>query len=131
MKAASKPGLGLVPGTKARPAGAPSARKRPACGPGGARCKGGVSSSQALAWNRRTCRLGTVGQSKWVKLAPWLREGGPQAADTARDRGGTARMSDEDPVMGSEQRGRAGQIDRRSTPLGEEPTEGSKPKAKS
>jgi len=24
-----------------------------------------VSSSQALAWNRRTCRLGTVGQSKW------------------------------------------------------------------
>ena len=40
-------------------------------------------------------------------------------------------MSDEDPVMGSEQRGRAGQIDRRSTPLGEEPTEGSKPKAKS
>ena len=40
-------------------------------------------------------------------------------------------MSDEDPVMGSEQRGRAGQIDRRSTPLGEEPTEGSKPEAKS
>ena len=40
-------------------------------------------------------------------------------------------MSDEDPVMGSERRGRAGQIDRRSTPLGEEPTEGSKPKAKS
>ena len=33
--------------------------------------------------------------------------------------------------MGPEQRGRAGQIDRRSTPLGEEPTEGSKPKAKS
>jgi len=40
-------------------------------------------------------------------------------------------MSDEGPVMGPEQRGRAGQIDPRSTPLGEEPTEGSKPKAKS
>jgi hypothetical protein len=35
-------------------------------------------------------------------------------------------MSDEGPVMGPEQRGRAGQIDPRSTPLGEEPTEGSK-----
>jgi hypothetical protein len=40
-------------------------------------------------------------------------------------------MSDEGPVMGPKQRGRAGQIDPRSTPLGEEPTEGSKPKAKS
>ena len=45
-----------VPGTKARPSGVPSAGERPACGPGGARCIGGVSSSQALAWNRRTCR---------------------------------------------------------------------------
>ena len=40
-------------------------------------------------------------------------------------------MSDEGPVMGLEQRGRAGQIDQRSTPLGEEPTERSQPKAKS
>ena len=50
------------------------------CGPGGVRCRGGVSSSQALARNRRTCRPDTVGQSKWVRLAPWSRKGGPQAA---------------------------------------------------
>ncbi len=66
--------------------GVPSARELPACGPGGARCKGGVSSSQALAWNRRTCRLDTDGQSKWVISAPWSQEGEPQAADTARGR---------------------------------------------
>ena len=29
------------------------------CCPGGARCIGGVSSLQALAWNRRTCRPDT------------------------------------------------------------------------
>jgi hypothetical protein len=29
------------------------------CCPGGARCIGGVSSSQALVWNRRTCRPNT------------------------------------------------------------------------
>jgi hypothetical protein len=63
----------------------PSARRRPACCLGGARCKGGVSSSQALAWNRRTCRLDTDGQSKRGKPR-WLREGGPQAADTASGR---------------------------------------------
>ena len=62
------------------------ARERPACGPGGVRCRGGVSSSQALAWNRRTCRPDTAGQSKWVMLAPWSREGGPRAADTASGR---------------------------------------------
>jgi hypothetical protein len=72
-------------GTKARP-GVSSARRRPACRPGGARCKGGVSSSQALARNRRTCRLDSDGQSKWAKSAPWSREGGPQAADTASGR---------------------------------------------
>jgi hypothetical protein len=31
-------------------------------GPGGVRCIGGVSSLQALVWNRRTCRLDTNGQ---------------------------------------------------------------------
>ena len=58
-KMASKPGVGELPGTKACLFGASSARRRPACCPGGARCKGGVSSSQALAWNRRTCRPDT------------------------------------------------------------------------
>jgi hypothetical protein len=53
---ASKPGDCRIPGTKARRAGVPSARGWPACCPGGARCRGGVSSSRALAWNRRTCR---------------------------------------------------------------------------
>jgi hypothetical protein len=28
--------------------------------------------------NRRTCRFDTDGQSKWVKLAPWSREGEPE-----------------------------------------------------
>ncbi len=83
---ASKPGVVLGPWDKGTPFGVPLARERPACCPGGARCKGGVSSSWALAWNRRTCRLDTDGQSKWVLLAPWLRQGGPQAADTVSGR---------------------------------------------
>lgn len=83
---ASKPGAGGIPGTKATTLVSPSARKRPACCPGGARCRGGVSSSQALAGNRRTCRPDTAGQSKWVWLAPWSREGGPRAAETASGR---------------------------------------------
>jgi hypothetical protein len=79
--------LWVVPGQRpARCWGGLSARELPACGPGGARCIGGVSSSQALAWNRRTCRPDSDGQSKWVWLAPWSREGGPQAAITASGR---------------------------------------------
>ena len=58
---ASKPGERIAPGTKARGC-APSAGERPACCPGVARCRGGVSSSWALAWNRRTCRPGRGGQ---------------------------------------------------------------------
>jgi hypothetical protein len=82
---ASKPGVRRIPGTKARHAGVPSVRGWPACCPGGARCRGGVSSSQALAWNRRTCRPDSDGQPAGATLA-WLREGGPQAADTASGR---------------------------------------------
>ena len=69
-----------------RATGVPSAGELPVCGPGGVRCKGGVRSSQALAWNRRTCRPDSDGQSKWVWLARWSQEGGPQVADTARGR---------------------------------------------
>ena len=83
---ASKLGQGVSSGTKVRPWGVPSAEELPACGFGGARCKGGASSSQALAWKWRTCRLDTDGQLKWVKSAPWSQEGGPQAANTARGR---------------------------------------------
>ena len=58
-----KTGERRTPGTKARTGWCvPSARGWPACCPGGARCRGGVSSPQALAWNRRTCRPDTVGQ---------------------------------------------------------------------
>jgi hypothetical protein len=78
--------LWVVPGQRRAFRGGPSARERPAYCPGGARCIGGVSSSQALAWNRRTCRPDSDGQSKWVKSAPWSREGGPQAAATASGR---------------------------------------------
>ena len=49
---ASKPGSVGGPGTKARHGG-PSVGELPVCGPGGARCIGGVSSSQALASERR------------------------------------------------------------------------------
>jgi hypothetical protein len=87
---ASKPGDRRIPGTKAR-ACAPSARGRPACCPGGARCRGGVSSSQALAWNRRTCRPDSDGQVKGAGVPCWPQEGGPQeggpqAAGTASGR---------------------------------------------
>ena len=78
-------GLSITPGQR-RTTGAPSARRRPACSPGGVRCEGGVISLQALAGNRRTCRLDTDGQSKWVTVAPWLREGGPRPAVTGRGR---------------------------------------------
>ncbi|MEA2589091.1 MAG: hypothetical protein QOH66_2018, partial [Actinomycetota bacterium] len=83
---ASKPGWCANPGTKAHRAVRPQSGGFPACRPGGARCIGGVSSSQALAWNGRTCRLRTVIRSKWASNAPRVREGDPQAADTARGR---------------------------------------------
>ena len=76
---ASKPGSVGGPGTKAR-RGGPSVGELPVCGPDGARCIGGVSSSQALAWNRRTCRPDRDGRRCWP------REGEPQAADTASAR---------------------------------------------
>ena len=85
---------------------------------------GGVSSSQALAWNRRTCRPDRDGQGFWP------REGEPQAADTASaestdagHRGGPARSSGEGPVMGSERRGRAVHGRLEVNPSGEEPTD--------
>ena len=78
--------LWVVPGQRRAQRGEPSAREQPARGPGGARCIGGVSSSQALAWNRRTCRPDSDGQLKWVQVAPWSQEGDPQAANTASGR---------------------------------------------
>jgi len=54
---------------------APSARERPACGPGGARCKGDVISLQVLVWNRRTCRLDTDDQIHEVMLPRWSLRG--------------------------------------------------------
>ena len=83
---APKPGALCNPGTKARPVRVPQPGGIPARRPGGARCIGGVSSSQALAWNGRTCCLRTVVQSKWAMKAPRMREGDPQAANTARGR---------------------------------------------
>ena len=66
------------PGQRRAFRGASSTGERPACGPGGVRCIGGVSSSQALVWNRRTCRPDSDGR-EWVRLAYWSREGEPQA----------------------------------------------------
>ena len=63
----------------------PSIRELPVCGPDGVRCKGGVSSSQALAGNRRTCRLDTDDQPR-TRSARWLQEGGLQPGETGRSR---------------------------------------------
>jgi hypothetical protein len=70
--------LWVGPGQRRAIRGAPSAGERPACGLGGARCIGGVSSSQALVWNRRTCRPDSDDR-KCVTFAHRSREGGPQA----------------------------------------------------
>ena len=56
------------------------------CCPGGVRCIGGVSSLQALTWNRRTCRLDTDDQWTGRGWSRGSREGGPQVAETARGR---------------------------------------------
>jgi hypothetical protein len=94
-------------------------RERPACGPGGVRCIGGVSSSQALAWNRRTCRLG-MATNRGTGSRFWLPRGRTPMGESTdpRHRGGPARSSGEGLVMGPERRGRAGQVNQRSTLLG-------------
>ena len=134
---ASKPGECRIPGTKAR-ACVPSAGGRPACCPGGARCRGGVSSSRALARNRRTCRPDSDGQVARATVPCWPREGGPRAArhrerqsTEAGHRGGTARSSGEGPVMGPERRGRADQGHSGASPQGEEPGARPEPEVKS
>jgi len=83
---ASKLRFGSGPQDKGAPPGVPSARELPVCGSGGVRCIGGVSSSWALAWKWRTCRLDTDDQLQWVLSAHWSREGGPQTVNTVRGR---------------------------------------------
>ena len=120
---ASKLGSVGGPGTKAR-LGGPSVGELPVCGPGGVRCIGGVSSSQALAWNRRTCRpdrdgrcfLAARGRTTSSEHCEW------ESTD-AGHRGGPARSSGEGPVMGSERRGRAVHGRLEVNPSGEEPTD--------
>ena len=116
-------GWSQAPGQRHAAAGCvPSARGRPACCPGGVRCKGGVSSSQALARNRRTCRLDTDDEtgegSPLVARGRTASGGNRERQSTARHRGGPARSSDEGPVMGLERRGRAGQVAVRPTRVG-------------
>jgi len=79
-------GRARAPGQRRAQYGVPSARGRPACCHGGARCRGGVSSSQALAWNRRTSRPDTAMAVQMGEEPPGRREGGPQAASTASGR---------------------------------------------
>src|SRR5665811_2405124 len=133
-----KPGGPHAPGQRNAIGGVPSARELPACGPGGVRRIGGVSSLWALAWNRRTCRLDTDGQSKGARSAPWWSRGRTASGEhrerqstDARHRGGTTRSSDEGPVMGLERRGRAGQIEVVVNSVEEEPPQRSKQKVKS
>ena len=124
-------GCGYLPGQRRAGLGTLSARGRPACCPGGARCRGGVSSSQALAWNRRTCRLDTDGQANRVMFALWpprgrTASGGHRKRQStgAGHRDGTARSSEEGPVMGLERRGRADQGQPGANPPGRSPGPG-------
>ena len=120
-----KPGAQLTPGTKVHPSGAPSARRRPVCCPGGVRCRGGVNSSRALARNRRSCAPIVTASLNGRRSRPLAARGRPasgrnhkrQSTDAGR-RVGTAHSSDEASVMGVERRSRAGQIDQRSTRKG-------------
>ena len=82
---ASEPGRSGSPGQGA-PAPRAGARGRPACCLGGVRCIGGVSSSQALAWNRRTCRPDTDSAVHLGLCTLGGQEGEPRAADIVRGR---------------------------------------------
>ena len=68
-------------------------------GPRGVRLEGGVTSDQALTWNRRTCRPDAKGDS---------RAGDPREAQRtdAGHRGRTARSRGEGAVMALDRRGR-------------------------
>jgi hypothetical protein len=79
-------GIAELPGQRRARWGVLSAGGLPGCCSGGARCGGGVSSSQAPAWNRRTSGFDSEGQLKWVLLAPWPREGDRQGNTTWRRR---------------------------------------------
>ena len=113
-----------------RPFGVRSVRGLPACRPDGARCIGGVSSSQAPAWNRRTCRpdtdpaveMGEVGPLAARGRTPSGRNRKGQSTE-AGHRDGPARSSDEGSVMGLERRGRADQGETEANPAGEEQRE--------
>ena len=114
----SKPGIEGFPGIRV----IPEARELPKCGSSGVRCKDGVSSSQALVENRRTCRVNS-------KLLPWASEPKRQflrrkptngrhhkwLSTDVTHRGGLTRSSKEGPVMGPEQRGRTVQVNQKST----------------
>ncbi len=102
----SKPGGKTVPGQRNACLGVPWTRELPACGPGGVRRIGGVSSLQALAWNRRTCRLDTDSRTVWVIVAHGLSTGRTASGEhrewestDARHRGGPTRSSGEGLVM--------------------------------
>jgi len=118
---ASEPGLGVTPGIRALLYGAAGARERPACGPGGARCKGGVSfvagaggeQEKLSSRDRRPVEMGDVCPLVARGRTPTGRN--REGQSTARHSGGPARISDEGPVMGLERRGRAGQGSQRST----------------
>src|SRR5437016_13926955 len=100
-----KTGVARKPRDKGTPGGArPQPGGFPARRPGGARCRGGVSSSQALAWNGRTCCLRAVVRSKWARKAPRTQEGDPQAAHTARGRVPGGAGADRPVVARSEER---------------------------
>jgi hypothetical protein len=77
--------------------GVPGARKRPACGPGGARRIGGVSSSQALAWTRVFDGKRWDEQDIEELVAISMTVDNPTAASVAAAARGVAALVDGDP----------------------------------
>ena len=134
---ASKPEGYRASGTKARGGACPQPggglRAALACS-----VRGGVSSSRALARNRRTCRPDSDGRLCTGNLAG-LAARGRTASGAHRERqsteaghrDGTARSSGEGPVLGLERRSRADQGQPGANPPGEEPRARPEPKLKS
>ena len=82
-----KTGVARKPRDKGTPGVArPQPGGFPARRPGGARCRGGVSSSLALAWNRRTSRPDTARPFNWVDGPPAGERENPERRQPARGR---------------------------------------------
>ena len=116
----SKPVIECFPGRRVTP----EARERPKCGSSDVRCKDGVSSSQALVENRRTCRVNRRyltwsinSKARYLRDKPTSVKQHKWLSTDVTHRGGSTRSSYEGPVTGLEKRGRAVQGLTRGQPI--------------